>query len=210
MHISGHRKSMLVLYSGTTCPFSHRCRLVLHEKGMDFQIIDVDLLDKPEDLAILNPYNQVPVLVERDLILYESNIINEYLDERFPYPQLMPVEPAMKARVRLLLHRFEAEIFSHVHILEKKLGEVQEEEARTAIREALIQLAPFFEKKQFLIGDEMTIVDIALAPLLWRLSTYAIKLPNHAQAIYRYADRLFARPAFQESLTPSEKAMRRY
>ena len=96
---------MMTLYSGTTCPFSHRCRIVLFEKGMDFQIVDVDLFDKPEDLAVMNPYNQTPVLVERDLVLYESNIINEYIDDRFPHPQLMPADPALKARARLFLFR---------------------------------------------------------------------------------------------------------
>ena len=98
---------MMTLYSGTTCPFSHRCRIVLYEKGMDFQIVDVDLFDKPEDLAVMNPYNQTPVLVERDLVLYESNIINEYIYDRFPHPQLMPADPALKARARLFLFRFE-------------------------------------------------------------------------------------------------------
>ena len=88
---------MMQLYSGTTCPFSHRCRFVLYEKGMDFQVIDVDLYNKPEDIAVMNPYNRLPVLVERDLILYESNIINEYIDERFPHPQLMPADPVMRA-----------------------------------------------------------------------------------------------------------------
>ena len=102
---------MMTLYSGTTDPFSQRCRIVLHEKGMDFQIIDVDLDHKPEDLAVMNPYNQVPVLVERDLVLHESNIINEYIDERFPHPQLMPADPVMRARARLFLHRFEKELF---------------------------------------------------------------------------------------------------
>src|SRR5262249_51653266 len=105
---------MMTLYSGTTDPFSQRCRIVLHEKGMDFQIIDVDLDHKPEDLAVMNPYNQVPVLVERDLVLHESNIINEYIDERFPHPQLMPADPLMRARARLFLHRFEKELFSHI------------------------------------------------------------------------------------------------
>jgi RNA polymerase-associated protein len=100
---------MMTLYSGTTCPFSQRCRMVLYEKGMDFQIVDVDLFNKPEDLAVMNPYNQVPVLVERDLILYESNIINEYIDDRFPHPQLMPADPVMRARARLFLFRFERE-----------------------------------------------------------------------------------------------------
>ena len=109
---------MMTLYSGTTDPFSQRCRIVLHEKGMDFQIIDVDLDHKPEDLAVMNPYNQVPVLVERDLVLHESNIINEYIDERFPHPQLMPADPVMRARARLFLHRFEKELFVHIDALE--------------------------------------------------------------------------------------------
>ena len=100
---------MMTLYSGTTCPFSQRCRIVLYEKGMDFQIHDVDLFNKPEDLAVMNPYNRTPVLVERDLILYESNIINEYIDDRFPHPQLMPADPVMRARARLFLFRFENE-----------------------------------------------------------------------------------------------------
>ena len=108
---------MMTLYSGTTGPFSQRCRIVLYEKGMDFQIIDVDLYNKPEDLAVMNPYNQVPVLVERDLVLHESNIINEYIDERFPHPQLMPADPVMRARARLFLYRFEKELFIHIEAL---------------------------------------------------------------------------------------------
>src|ERR1700688_380177 len=113
-------KNMMTLYSGITDPFSHRCRIVLYEKGMDFEIIDVDLMNKPEDLAVMNPYNRTPVLVERDLILYESNIINEYIDERFPHPQLMPADPLMRARARLMLFNFEKELFVHVHTLENE------------------------------------------------------------------------------------------
>ena len=109
---------MMVLYSGTTCPFSHRCRFVLFEKGMDFEIRDVDLYNKPEDISVMNPYGQVPILVERDLILYESNIINEYIDERFPHPQLMPGDPVDRARVRLFLLNFEKELF--VQILDQR------------------------------------------------------------------------------------------
>ena len=111
---------MMVLYSGTTCPYSHRCRFVLFEKGMDFEIRDVDLFAKPEDIALMNPYNEVPILVERDLILYESHIINEYIDERFPHPQLMPGDPVARARVRLLLFNFEKELFAHVNLLESR------------------------------------------------------------------------------------------
>ena len=105
---------MMVLYSGTTCPFSQRCRFVLFEKGMDFEIRDVDLFQKPEDIMMMNPYGQLPILVDRDLILYESNIINAYLDERFPHPQLMPADPVIRARVRLLLLTFARELFVHV------------------------------------------------------------------------------------------------
>ena len=128
---------MMTLYSGTTCPFSQRCRIVLYEKGMDFQIIDVDLYNKPEDLAVMNPYNRVPVLVERDLILYESNIINEYIDERFPHPQLMPADPVMRARARLFLYHFEKELFSHIDALEKGNDQKQVDKARSHVRDSL-------------------------------------------------------------------------
>ena len=129
---------MMVLYSGTTCPFSHRCRFVLFEKGMDFEIRDVDLYNKPEDINVMNPYGQVPILVERDLILYESNIINEYIDERFPHPQLMPGDPVDRARVRLFLLNFEKELFVHVSTLESRASKGNEkalEKARSHIRD---------------------------------------------------------------------------
>src|SRR5476651_2695650 len=125
---------MMVLYSGTTCPFSQRCRLVLFEKGMDFEVRDVDLFNKPEDISVMNPYGQVPILVERDLVLYESNIINEYIDERFPHPQLMPADPVMRARARLFLHRFEKELFSHIDTLEGN-NQKQLEKARGLVRD---------------------------------------------------------------------------
>jgi RNA polymerase-associated protein len=201
---------MMVLYSGITCPFSHRCRFVLYEKGMDFEIKDIDLHHKPEDLVIMNPYNEVPVLVERELILHESNIINEYLDERFPHPQLMPADPAMRGRTRLFLFRFEQELFSHVKTLENPASTARSnDKARQAIRNGLTILAPVFVKNKFVLGDELGIVDVALAPLLWRLQHYNIDLPKTAAPILKYAERLFARQGFIEALTPSERAMRR-
>jgi len=199
---------MMTLYSGTTCPFSQRCRIVLYEKGMDFQIVDVDLFNKPEDLAVMNPYNQVPVLVERDLILYESNIINEYIDDRFPHPQLMPADPVMRARARLFLYRFENEMFNHVHAIEKGTQK-QSDKGRQVIRDALTQIAPVFAKQKFMLGDEFTMLDVAIAPLLWRLDYYGISLPKSAAPLMKYAERLFSRPAFIEALTPSEKVMRK-
>ncbi|WP_028357406.1 glutathione S-transferase N-terminal domain-containing protein [Brackiella oedipodis] len=203
---------MMVLYSGTTCPFSQRCRFVLYEKGMDFEVRDIDLFNKPDDITVMNPYGTVPILVERELILYESNIINEYIDERFPHPQLMPGDPVMRARARLFLHNFEKELFVHVLTLEDRTLSDNEEKldhARKAIRDQLAMLAPIMSQYKYLLGDEFSMLDVALAPLLWRLEHYGISLPKNAAPLQKYAERIFSRPAYIEALTPSEKVMRR-
>jgi len=203
----------MVLYSGTICPFSQRCRFVLFEKGMDFEIRDVDLFNKPEDISVMNPYGQVPILVERDLILYESNIINEYIDERFPHPQLMPADPVMRARARLFLFNFERELFVYVHQLERRDAPREAvkllEKARHQIRDRLTQLTPIFVKNKYMLGEDFSMLDVAIAPLLWRLDHYAIEMPKTAAPLLRYAERIFSRPAYIEALTPSEKVMRR-
>jgi RNA polymerase-associated protein len=199
---------MMQLYSGTTCPFSHRCRFVLYEKGMDFQVIDVDMYNKPEDLAVMNPYNRLPVLVERDLVLYESNIINEYIDERFPHPQLMPADPVMRARARLMLFNMEVELFSQIEALESG-KEKQVDRAKQQVQDRLIELAPVFTKTKYMLGDDFTMLDVAIAPLLWRLDHFGVKLGKPAAALMKYAERIFSRPAFIEALTPSEKVMRK-
>jgi stringent starvation protein A len=203
---------MMVLYSGTTCPFSQRCRFVLFEKGlMDSdmaRVRDVDLFNKPEDISVMNPYGQVPVLVERDLILYESNIINEYIDERFPHPQLMPADPVQRARARLMLLNFERELFVHVETLEKQ-DTKKLDKARSAVRDSLSQLAPVVAKSKYMFGEEFSMIDVALVPLLWRLEHYGIELPKVAAPVLKYAERIFSRPAFFDALTPSEKVMRR-
>ena len=198
---------MMVLYSGTTCPYSHRCRFVLFEKGMDFEIRDVDLFAKPEDIALMNPYNEVPILVERDLILYESHIINEYIDERFPHPQLMPGDPVMRAKARQLLSGMEREIFAHIEALEKNAKTA--DKARQVIRERLIELAPIFTKQKHMLGDEFSMLDVAIAPLLWRLDHYGIDLGKQAAPLMKYAERIFSRQGFIDALTPPEKVMRR-
>ena len=185
---------MMVLYSGTTCPFSQRCRLVLFEKGMDFEVRDVDLFNKPEDISTMNPYGQVPILVERELILYESNIINEYIDERFPHPQLMPADPLMRARARLMLFNFEKELFVHVHVLESeraKTNDKSHDKARAEIRDRLTTLAPLFLKNKYMLGDEFSMLDVAVAPLLWRLDHYGIELSKTAAPLMKYAERIF-------------------
>lgn len=199
---------MMTLYSGTTDPYSHRCRIVLFEKGMDFQVIDVDLANKPEDLAIINPHNEVPVLVERDLVLQQANIINEYIDERFPHPQLMPADPVMRARARLFLHNFEEQLFDHIADVESANQKVADK-ARAIIRDNLTQIVPLFSKQQYILGDEFSMLDVAIAPLLWRLGHYGIELPKQAAPLLKYAERIFSRPAYIEAMTPSEKAMRK-
>jgi len=199
---------MMILYSGTSDPFSQRCRIVLHEKGMDFEIKDIDLHEKPEIIATLNPYNQVPVLVERDLTLYESNIINEYIDERFPHPQLMPADPVMRARARLMLFNMERDLFSLLVDVAEGTPKVAEK-ARGIIRDSLVQIAPLFTKQKYLLGEEYSMLDVALAPLLWRLDYLGINLPKQGVPLLKYAERIFSRPAFIAALTPVEKAMRK-
>ncbi len=198
----------MTLYSTATCPFSHRCRIVLHEKDMDFQVIDVDPNNIPEDIAVISSYSKVPILVERDLVLYEANIINEYVDDRFPHPQLMPAEPVMRARARLLLHRFEKELFCHIESLEQGDHKIADK-ARAEIANGLTMIASIFEKQRYMLGDEYTMLDVAIAPLLWRLDHYGIKLPKQAAPLLKYAERLFSRPLFIDALTPSEKLMRK-
>ncbi len=201
---------MMVLYSGSTDPFSHRCRFVLYEKGCDFEINDVDPYNKPAEIDVMNPYGEVPILIERDLTLYQSTIINEYIDERFPHPQLMPADPIMRARARLFIYTFERELFTFVRVLENRdETEKRKAVARAQIREQLVQLSPVLSKNKFLMGDDFTMLDITIAPLLWRLGYYGIEMPKTAAPLLKYAETIFARNAFIDAMTPSEKVMRR-
>lgn len=199
---------MMKLYSGTSCPYSHRCRIVLFEKGMDFEVIDVDLMNKSEDLAVINPYNKVPVLVERELVLYQANIINEYIDERFPHPQLMPPDPVLRAHTRLFLHQFEQELYAHVDVIEQGTSKTLDK-SRAAIRDNLTQLSQILAKQKFLLSDEFSMLDVAIAPLLWRLDRYGIQMGREAAPLMKYAERLFSRQGFIDALTSAERAMRK-
>ena len=198
---------MMKLYSNSIDPFSHRCRIVLFEKGMDFEVIDVDLSNKPEDLSILSPYSDSPVLVERDLVLTDANIINEYIDERFPHPQLMPADPVMRARARLFLKDFENQLFVHMKALESN-EKSKKDAAKKVVTETLIQLTPIISKQEYLLHEEYSMLDVAMAPLLWRIDHYEIKLPNSCLPLLKYADKIFKRPLFDKAMSPAEKAMR--
>ncbi|MHB8622689.1 MAG: glutathione S-transferase N-terminal domain-containing protein [Sulfuricaulis sp.] len=198
---------MMTLYSGTMDPYSHRTRIVLFEKDIECQIIEVDLNKKPRELGDLNPYNQVPTMVDRDLVLHESNIINEYLDERLPHPPLMPVDPVSRARARLMLVRFDRDWYSLIHDItggDKKAAT----RARHALRDGLTVISPIFKEQSFALGEEFSLVDCSLAPILWRLDKWDIELPRQAKSVIDYGDRIFARKSFKLSLTEAEKAMR--
>ena len=200
------RKHVMTLYSGMTDPYSHRTRVVLYEKDVECQVQLVDVRKKPRELADLNPYNCVPTMVDRDLILYESLIINEYLDERLPHPPLMPVDPVSRGRARLMLMRFDRDWYSLIPEIEgsDKKAALR---ARNVIRDGLTVISPVFKEQQFILGNDFSLVDCSLAPLLWRLPLYGIELPRQARPIMDYAERIFERKSFKLSLTEAEIEM---
>lgn len=202
-----NRRSVMTLFSGRVDIYSHQVRLVLGEKGIAADIIDVDPNHKPEDLIDLNPYNTLPTLVDRDLVLYESDIVMEYIDERFPHPPLLPVYPVARAKCRLLIYRMKNDWFSLYDIIMSK-DEASAERARAELMESLLAVAPAFADKQFFMNDEISLVDCYITPLLWRLPSIGIDLPEAGDAICDYADRMFAREGFQSSISDAEREMR--
>jgi len=210
MAIITNKRSVMTLYSGAVDPLSHRVRIVLAEKGVSYEVVDVDSRNKPEDLLELNPYGNVPTLVDRELALYEPNIITEYLDERFPHPPLMPVYPVARAKARLIIYRFDKEWGPLV----RKLEAGKMNEGRTAAKELssyLAQLIPVFNASSYFMGDEFTLVDCCIAPILWRLPAWEINsfTPAEKKALKKYTDRVFQRDSFQASLTEAEHELRK-
>lgn len=204
------KRSSMLFYSDGSSQYSHRVRIVLAEKGVTVDIVDVDIHDKPEDLADLNPYNSLPTLVDRDLVLYEPNIMMEYLDERFPHPPLFPVYPVARAQSRLWMHRIEKDWCGLVDMLQAETAPEKElDAARKELRENLVAIAPIFAEKPYFMSDEFTIVDCCVLPILWRLPELRIKLPDTkaTKALLEYRQRLFERESVQESLSEQEKEM---
>ncbi|RMG53691.1 MAG: stringent starvation protein A [Gammaproteobacteria bacterium] len=208
MTLVANRRSVMTVFSSPTCPESHRCRIVLAEKDITVDVIDIDPNDLPEDLSDINPYNSVPTLIDRDLVLYDARVIIEYLDERFPHPPLMPVDPVSRAYARLALFRIENDWYTLVDDLESG-DEKRAEAARKRLREGLIASNEIFESMPFFLSDQYSLVDASLAPILWRLPHWGIQLPpKQARAVLAYADRIFSRPGFQQSLSEAEREMR--
>jgi len=195
----------MTLYSGSNDPYSHRARIVLAEKNVTYEVNIIAPGQLPEDLIDLNPYNSVPTLVDRDLVLYDSRVVMEYLDERFPHPPLMPVDPVSRARTRLMLHRIDNDWYSLLVDLtgsdaEKKEKAVKEFENSIASIEPILEAMPYF------MSPEFSMIDCSIAPLLWRLEQYGVTIPAQAKSVKLYAARLFERESFQQSLTEQERS----
>lgn len=204
------RRSSMALLSDGKSHYSHRVRIVLAEKGVVSEIIAIDANNKPAELADLNPYNTLPVLVDRDLSLYDSWVMMEYLDERFPHPPLMPVQPVARAYTRLWRHRIQNDWSGLVDvILNEKTDKKAVQNAQKELRESLITVAPVFAEKPFFMNDELTLVDCCIVPILWRLKAMGVDLPKTKQVkpLQEYMVRMFSRQAFRISLSPDEREM---
>ena len=204
------KRSLMTFFSDPQDHYSHRVRMVLAEKGVAVDIIEVDPGNKPEDLAEINPYNSVPTLLDRELVLYESTVIMEYLDERFPHPPLLPVYPVARAQSRLLIHRIETDWSGRVDLLMMGKGrETALDKARKELRESIVGIAPIFGETEFFMSDEFTLVDCCVTPILWRLPALDIKLPERStRPMQKYMQKMFERDSFRTSLTEAELEMR--
>lgn len=202
------KRSSMTFYSNAKDHYSHRVRIVLAEKGVAVDIINVDPDNKPEDLATLNPYNSLPTLLDRELTLYEPNVMMEYLDERFPHPPLLPVYPVARAQSRLWIHRIEKDWCGLIDTILTGT-EKQAEAARKELTNSLVTTAPIFAELPYFMSEEFSIVDCSVAPILWRLPVLGIELPEkQCKPLLQYMERLFEREAFQASLSEAEREMR--
>ncbi|MBN4078733.1 glutathione S-transferase N-terminal domain-containing protein [Gammaproteobacteria bacterium AH-315-C21] len=207
MTLALSKRPGMTLFCYALCSRCHRTRLAVAEKNIAIDIVDVEDGDYPEDLLELNPYQMMPTLVDRELALYDSRLIVEYIDERFPHPPLMPIDPVARAKTRLMLYRIERDWYCAADAIERG-SKAEGEEARRSIRDGLAVLAPMFSQAPYFMSSEFTMIDCYLAPLLWRLQHYDIKLPKTAQPVLSYAERLFARATFQSSLSAQERELR--
>lgn len=198
----------MTLYSSPACFHSHRTRIVLAEKNINIDIVDVAPGSYPEDLLDLNPYHSVPTLVDRDLVLYDSRVIIEYLDERFPHPPLMPVDPVTRAQFRLALYRVERDWYGLAAELEQVADRRQAVRLRKQLEDSIIASADIFGVRRYFLSDDFSLVDCSIAPILWRLPHFGIELRAATPALRRYMDLVFSRRSFRDSLSDAEQEMR--
>jgi len=206
MAVAANKRSIMTLFSGADDLYSHQVRIVLAEKGVTVDVLQVDPSEMPEDLIELNPYNTVPTLVDRELVLYNSRIIMEYLDERFPHPPLMPVYPVSRGQTRLMMHRIENDWYT---LVERIRNGDRADAARKELQESLTAIAPIFTEMPYFMAEEFGLADCYLGPLLWRLPVLGIELDSRtAKEVKAYMTRLFDRESFKASLTEAEREMR--
>ena len=205
MAVSVRGRSTMALYSAETSLDCHRVRFVLAEKGINVDIVNVSVDESAAaDLAELNPYNQAPTLVDRDLVLYDAGVINDYLDERYPHPPLMPVDPVSRAQLRLVHHRVLKDWFSLAYEIEASTGKKSEQAAKR-LKEGIIAANDLFRMSEYVLSDELSLVDCTLGPLMWRLAHYGVKLGKPGASVEAYAHRIFSKPSFKTSLTQAER-----
>jgi RNA polymerase-associated protein len=200
-------RTVLTLFSARDGLESHRARLILAAKGVSYELVLVDPGKAPDDLIDLNPFQTLPTLVDRDLVLYDVNVIGEYLDERYPHPPLMPVDPLSRARIRLGIARIQRDWYPFVETMHAG-GKSQAETARKRLREQLLASIPVFKAAKFFLNPELSLADCALAPLVWRLPSLGLNLGREAQAIFDYGERIFRNPGYTRSMTDEEKLLR--
>jgi stringent starvation protein A len=208
MNVVSSRRSVMTLFSSAHDAMSHRTRLVLAEKGINIDVVNVEPGALPEDLLDLNPYHSVPTLVDRDLVLYDSRVIIEYLDERFPHPPLMPVDPVTRAHFRLALYRIERDWYGLTQQIEQEVDKKQSLRLKKILRDSILASSDVFKAKPFFLSDEFSLVDASIAPILWRLPYFGIDLAPQGAAVAKYANHLFSRASFRDSLSEAEQDMR--
>ncbi|AMA65013.1 Stringent starvation protein A [Candidatus Arsenophonus lipoptenae] len=208
MTVAANKRSVMTLFSGQTDIFSHQVRIVLAEKGVSVEIENVEASHLPKDLIDLNPYKTIPTLVDRELTLYDSRVVMEYLEERFPHPSLMPVYPVARGSNRLMIHRIEKDWYSLTYKIKNK--DPQANDARKKLKDELISISAIFKEMPFFMSEEFSLVDCYLAPLLWRLPYWHVHIPKvkETEGIYSYMERVFERNSFLASLTDAERDMR--
>jgi len=201
-------RNTLTLFSATDDVLCHRVRLVLAAKGAAYDLVEVDVQEPPEDLIDLNPYQSLPTLVERDMVLYGASVVSEYLDERYPHPPLMPIDPLSRARLRLAMLRLDMDWVPQVQAIQTG-SKAQAEAARKRLTELVAQSIPLFKAAKFFLNTEMSLADCAMAPIIWRLEALDIPLPKEgSRVIDEYGNRIFRNPGFLRSLTEQEKKLR--
>ncbi|AEF99116.1 Glutathione S-transferase domain protein [Methylomonas methanica MC09] len=198
------RKSAMILFSTANCIMSHCARLVVHEKGVPADIEFFDPNEPPEDLLEMNPNGNSPTFVERDLVLYDARIIMEYLDERFPHPALHQMDPVSRANARMLIKRIDQDWYPLLEEIQIN-GDKKAVKAKKMLKESLMAAAPVFEANPYFMSEEYSLIDCAMAPFLWRLPSIGIDIASLGKGITAYANRLFSRKAFQDSLTREER-----